>query len=129
LDKEAILEKFSMGSDGLNFAYRSVAEAYRMVKSPQLPVIIPTEESLPAIAQLNEVWSSSGKIARALQPYTVTIPARARDILRETGRGSFHAQALRGDQFFVLDEGSFYHDDIGLWWEGAEALTDDEMNI
>lgn len=129
LDKEEILSKFTAAPSGVNFAYRSVAEAYRMVDSPLMPVIIPTEESERAIAQLSVEAISSGRIARDLQPFTVQIPARARETLRATGRGSFHAEALRGDQFFVLDEESFYREDIGLWWEGVEELSDEEMFI
>ncbi len=127
LDRERILDAFALGASGLNFAYRSVAEAYRMVNSPQLPVIIQTADSRPLIARLGIEAVSSGRLARDLQPFTVTVPARARENLRATGRGSFHAQAMRGDQFFVLDSDSFYRDDIGLWWEGAEELSDEEM--
>lgn len=68
----------------------------------------------------------SGAIARALQSYTVQIPDRAREILRQNGKGSFCAPELRGDQFFVLDEPLLYRQDFGLWWEQAEYLSADQ---
>jgi CRISPR-associated endonuclease/helicase Cas3 len=44
-------------------------------------------------------------------------------LLRRNGKGSFYHPTLRGDQFFVLDETSLYHDDTGLHWENAEFLA------
>lgn len=129
LDKAAILSKFVASPSGVDFAYRSVAEAYRMVESPLMPVIIPTEDSAAAIAQLPVEAIPSGRIARALQPFTVQIPARDREILRQNGKGEFEAEAQRGDQFFVLTEPSLYREDIGLWWEGADELSAAQWNI
>ncbi|MGA0542149.1 CRISPR-associated endonuclease Cas3'' [Neotabrizicola sp. VNH66] len=128
LDRESILEKFRFTrSSPVDFAYRTVAAAYRMVDSPLLPVIIPCDGSAEAIRQLDFEHVPSGKIARAVQPYTVQIPSRYREKLRANGKGDFAAPRHRGDQFFVLTETTLYRSDIGLFWEGADELSEDQM--
>lgn len=131
LDKHGILGKFTFSprSGALDMGYRSVAEAYRMVESPLLPVIIPCESSDEAIRQLGIGDIPSGKIARALQPYIVQVPARWREKLRANGKGDFAAPAQRGDQFFVLTCKALYRRDIGLFWEGADELSEGQMFI
>ena len=110
-----------------NFPFRKVATDYRMIDSPMVPVIVAIEpEALAEVGRLSVAEVPSGAIARALQSYTVQIPDRAREILRQNGKGSFCAPELRGDQFFVLDEPLLYRQDFGLWWEQAEYLSADQ---
>lgn len=131
LDKAGILGRFlfSPRSGALDFAYRSVAEAYRMVEDSMVPVIIDCAESAGSIAQLVVEHIPSGKIARDLQPFTVQIPVRDREALRRNGKGEFRAEPLRGDQFFVLTAKELYHEAIGLWWEGAEELSENQWLV
>ncbi len=113
-----------------DFPFRTVAEDYRMIDSPMVPVIIPMDDpAAEAVRQLGVDQVPSGKLARAVQPYTVQIPRKARETLRANGKGSFHHPTLRGDQFFVLDEPSLYHDETGLRWEEADYLGAEEWNI
>ncbi len=100
-----------------------------MVETPMVQVIIETPDSAPHIARLFAEDVHSGPLARALQPYSVQIPARFRELLRQNGKGAFVAEHLRGDQFFILTESSLYRDDTGLWWEGAEELTEAQSHI
>ncbi|MCD1620942.1 CRISPR-associated endonuclease Cas3'' [Salipiger manganoxidans] len=82
-----------------NFPFREMAERYRMIDTPMVSVIIPGEESAEDdIARLRVAEVSSGALARALQPYTVQIPEKARELLRVNGKGEFAAQELRGDR-------------------------------
>ena len=54
LDREGILKKFSIDATGTNFAYRSVGDAFRMIESGLLPVIVPGDEAArKAIADLD----------------------------------------------------------------------------
>lgn len=109
-----------------DFPFRTVAEEYRMIDSPMVPIIIPLDEAAAeAVRQLGVEQISSGKLARDLQSYTVQVPLKAREVMRANGKGSFHEPALRGDQFFVLDEPSLYHEETGLHWEEAEFLAVD----
>lgn len=121
-----MVDRFVFGAGGTNFPYRSTAEAYRMVESVMVPVIVAIDDE--AAAEVDKLgWESlhSGPLARALQPYTVQVPERARTLLLQNGHARFHAPHLRGDQFCVLETRSLYHDDSGLWWEDAEYLGDE----
>lgn len=129
LDKAGIVGGFLAGPRGIDFKYRTAAEAYRMVEDTMVPVIIETNESAEAIRQLDIEQIPSGKIARALQPFTVQVPTRNRERLRQNGRGDFRAERLRGDQFFVLTDKDLYREDFGLWWEGAEELAEGQWLI
>ena len=122
----AMADSFLLGRT-TDFPFRTVAANYRMIDSTMVPVIVPRDEqAVEAVRQLGDEWITSGALARALQSFTVQIPVKARELLRENGKGSFHHPGLRGDQFFVLDEPSLYHEDIGLHWEAAEYLTSEQ---
>lgn len=122
LDGKGILGMFGAGRTGIDFRYRAAAEAYRMVETTMVPVIIPTEENADTIARLDDRAVSSGSLARALQSFIVQIPAAERDRLRANDRGEFASPALRADQFFVLTDPGLYRKETGLWWEGADQL-------
>lgn len=130
LDKHDILGKLKFTNKGTSFAFRSIAEVYRMVDSTMVPVIIQRDDKASeAVRQLEFEQISSGKLARALQPYIVQIPIQAREVIRINGKGSFCKPDLRGDQFFVLDDPSLYHEETGLHWEDAEFLAADSTLI
>ena len=113
-----------------NFRFRSTAEAFRMIETTMLPVIVPGDDEARAwVEKLGFEAVRSGQIARALQPYVVQVPATARALLVGNGHASFHAPALRGDQFCVLDDLPLYHADSGLWWEDAEYLANEACLI
>jgi CRISPR-associated endonuclease/helicase Cas3 len=58
-----------------------------------------------------------------LQTYIVQLPAKARELLLRNGHASFVRPDLRGDQFAVLHNMSFYNSEMGLLWEDAEYLA------
>lgn len=130
LGKRMVKDMIFSLTSGTNFPFRTIAANYRMIDSPMVPAIIAIEESaLKEVARLPVDGVPSGLIARALQPYVVQIPEVVRETLRTHGKGSFRSPEVRGDQFFVVDEASIYHDSIGLWWEQAEYLTPEQMHI
>jgi len=123
---QPMVDSFVFGRSGINFPYRSTAEAYRMIDSIMVPVIIGLDaRAIAAIDRLGLADVPSGLIARQLQPYTVQVPEKAREKLRQNGKGSFRNPDLRGDQFFVLDDKDLYHADTGLRWEDADYLAAD----
>ncbi len=127
---QPMIAGFEFGRNGTNFPFRSTAEAFRMIESTMVPVIIPGDDKADrALGRLGVPELSSGAIARDLQTYTVLIPAKARALLIANGKASFHRPDLRGDQFCVLDEMSLYHDDSGLWWEDADYLAGEQWMI
>jgi CRISPR-associated endonuclease/helicase Cas3 len=122
---QPMVDAFEFGRVGTDFPYRRTAEKYRMIDSIMVPVIIAIEpDAVAEIAHLGFEQRHSGPIARALQPYTVQVPQKARALLIENGHASFHAPHLRGDQFCVLETKPLYHQDSGLRWEDAEYLGD-----
>ena len=124
LDREDILKKFRIDATGTNFAYRSAAEAFRMIESGLLPVIVPRDEaSRKAIADLDNPAISSGKLARKLQGYIVQVPPNARTLLMANGHVRLEAERLRGDQFAVLRTPSLYKPETGLLWEDAAYIA------
>ncbi len=124
---QPIVDSFLFAPTGTDFPFRSVAESFRMIDQVMEPVIIARHEpARQQLAKLGLPGVHSGPIARALQAYTVQIPARAREVLRRNGKGAFHSPNLRGDQFFVLTDDSLYHADSGLWWEEADYLGADQ---
>jgi CRISPR-associated endonuclease/helicase Cas3 len=123
LDRERILDRFTTDRSGTNFAYRSVAEAFRMIESDMAPVIIARDPAArSAVAKLSVPQIPPGLIARELQSYLVQIPPKARRLLLDNGHVRFAAAELRGDQFAVLQTESFYEPDKGLIWENADYL-------
>lgn len=124
LDAEDIMGKLMVGRAGTDFAFRTIAEAYRMIDTAMVPVIIPGDDiARREIGRLGIAEVPSGAIARALQSYMVQIPVKARETLRANGKGEFAAPDLRGEQFFVLrEETGLYREESGLWWEGADYL-------
>ncbi|MDX5359367.1 MAG: CRISPR-associated helicase Cas3' [Rhodobacterales bacterium] len=124
LDAEGILGKLMLARTGhTEFAFRSIAAAYRMIDDTMVPVIVPGDEiAKDEIDRLGVEAISSGGLARALQPYMVQIPAKAREILRRNGKGGFASPELRAEQFFVLHDQSLYRPESGLWWEGADYI-------
>ncbi|ETD02077.1 CRISPR-associated endonuclease Cas3'' [Rhodobacter capsulatus] len=130
LDAEGLMDRFTFDGSATNFAFRTVAERYRMIDSPMVPVIVARDETAADwVARLSNEWEKSGPLARALQPFTVQIPQRARETLRANDKGDFEAAPLRGDAFFVLSDGGLYRDDFGLWWEQADYLSADQSVI
>jgi CRISPR-associated endonuclease/helicase Cas3 len=124
LDAKRIFDDFEIGSGLTDFSYRDVAEKFRMIENGMVPVIIPLDDKArAAIAKLSFPQIPSGMIARALQPYIVQVPPRARDRLIACGRVAFAAPELRLDQFAVLVDHELYQPDTGLLWEDAEYLS------
>lgn len=69
-----------------NFPFRTVAENYRMIDSAMVPVIIPADDKAKeAVNKLGVEHLAPGALARALQPFTVQIPTKARAVLHGTG--------------------------------------------
>jgi CRISPR-associated endonuclease/helicase Cas3 len=124
LDREEILKKFRCDRTGTNFAYRTVGDAFRMIESGLLPVIVPEDEAArKAIADLGNAAIPSGKLARQLQGYIVQVPPKARALLMANGHVKLEAEALRGNQFAVLRTPSLYTQKMGLLWEDADYIA------
>lgn len=124
LDAHEILKMFTNSRRGTDFAFRTVAEKFRMIESGLVPVIVAADEpSSRAVEQLNFPDIYSGAIARILQSYVVQVAPFDRDLLIRNGHVAFVRPDLRGDQFAVLQNGSLYKEEVGLVWEEGAYLS------
>ncbi|MBZ0163573.1 MAG: CRISPR-associated endonuclease Cas3'' [Notoacmeibacter sp.] len=123
LDAKKVLDKFRLNGAETDFAYRTVAEEFRLIESGMAPVIVPGDKrARAAVQKLGLENIPSGAIARTLQPYTVQVPPKARMRLVANGHVAFAEEKLRADQFAVLRTESLYKPETGLIWEDAEYL-------
>lgn len=130
LDAHDILGKLQATRvGGLDFAFREIAETYRLIESAMAPVVIPLGGAEAHVERLGRPEVSSGTLARALQRHVVQVPPRARDLLIACGKAHFACPELRGDQFVVLDARDLYYADSGLRWEDAEYLGVEQWSI
>lgn len=120
LDRDRLMEMFRIddADEGTAFAYRTVAETFRMIESGMTPVIVATDAaSRAALEELEKPQVSAGAVVRRLQSYIVQIPPRERARLIHAGDVRFVAQERLGDRFAVLQNETLYSRDCGLVWE------------
>ena len=126
--KKAILPRLDVTHEGTNFAFRSIAQDFRMIESNMVPVIVRLDsKSRQAVDKLKVEKIPSGTIAQELQTYVVQVPPKARDLLIRSGHVAFECVALRADQFAVLQKQSLYDPEVGLLWETPEYLALEDM--
>lgn len=121
LDAEDILGCFRMDRTGTNFAYRAVAEKYRMIESGMEPVIVIRD----AAAKSTFCWLQAGKaqagtLARKFQPYIVQMPPLDRSALIKNKHVHFDREDVYGSQFAILQTAALYSEETGLSWENAD---------
>jgi CRISPR-associated endonuclease/helicase Cas3 len=131
LDAKNICKRFSISLlSGTDFAYRSVADDFRMIESGMAPVIVPYDDiARKAVDKLGVEAISSGALARELQPYIVQTPPAARRLLIDNGYVAFASPKQRGEQFAVLSDMMMYKPEIGLLWEDAAYLVVEDCQI
>ena len=130
LDARRILPRLTVGRQGTDFAFRSVAEDFRMIESGMVPVIVPFDATArKALEDLKNPRIPSSALARALQGYVVQVPPRAREALVRNGRVTFAAPGLRGDQFAELTDMELYDGEVGLIWEDSDAISIEDLIV
>ncbi|WP_442755949.1 CRISPR-associated helicase Cas3' [Methylocystis sp. JAN1] len=130
LDKFDVMDAWLLAFDKPNFNYRSIGRSFRMIESGMTPVIIPWDEKAQeAVDNLGLEAFPSGRLARLLQPCIVQTPPSARRLLLENGHAAFVHPELRGDQFAVLQSPGLYKPDVGLLWEDADYLSEENWLI
>ncbi|MGP2490538.1 CRISPR-associated helicase Cas3' [Mesorhizobium sp. PUT5] len=124
LDREGIVDALKLDGRETNFAFRDVAQKFRMIESNMEAVIVPFDDkAIKAVDDLPFERIPSGLIARKLQTYIVQVPARARELLIRCGHVAFECPQQRGDQFAVLRTQNLYDPEVGLLWETPEYLA------
>jgi CRISPR-associated endonuclease/helicase Cas3 len=126
LDKWGILKMHSAAAD-CDYPFQDIANAFRMIDSHMLPIIVPFDEAaevnLDLLRQLPEQMSV-GKIAQKLQRYVVQVPERAFARLLKVGAVAPIASERFGSQFYELTSMAWYDKQQGgLSWNDPEFLA------
>lgn len=113
-------KSFAISGGATDFSYRTVGEAFRLIRAGMEPVIIAVADEPKAILKALRGGMPAGMAARKLQRYLVQVPPRYRGALIDHG----HAEFVEGfdRQFVVLKTKSFYSREEGLVWEKADEL-------
>jgi len=118
----SVLGAFLLGKEP-DFAYRTVAEGFRLIESGMAPVIIAAEETPRAtIERLRHGSIAPAAAARDLQTFIVQVPPLWRDKLIHNGHAAFVSGY--GEQFAVLTNTGLYTPERGLLWEEADLISD-----
>lgn len=126
LDHKGILPMLSEQTRSLDFPFETIAREFRLIDSPMVPVIVPyrgpdgVDRTADGLIRDLDFVERPGGLARRLQPYTVSVPPRAREALLSAGSARIVQEARFGEQFVVLENGDLYRDDIGLTWDDPE---------
>lgn len=121
LDKHGVMQRFLIGlGDKTDFAYRGVAEEFRLIESGMAPIIIAIDDEAKAVLSALKGGMPPGMAARELQNFVVQVPPRDRQLLHDNG----HVRFVEGfgDQFAELITKSLYSREAGLLWERGNEL-------
>lgn len=132
LDAKGILKACQERVTTLDFPFKAIAAEFQMIDDYNLPVIIEWDETAKmAVGHLRFLPDgfTPGRIARRLQPYTVGVPPKARDILIGRGAAEVIDRARYGDQFVVLANRDLYRSDIGLSWADPTEMVPAELVV
>lgn len=121
------LKQFSISAGHTNFAYRTVAEGFRLILSGMEPVIVAIDDETKRVLAALKGGMPPGMAARRLQNFLVQVPPRDRRKLIENGHVKF-VEGF-GDQFAVLMTEAFYSPEEGLQWERAGDLEEKQWLI
>lgn len=107
------------------YPFADIGDAFRVIDSPLVPVVIPWSEDavkVDGLLRSLEFVKSAGGVARDLQPYTVQIPRNARANLLKAGAAEVVEGERFGDAFVRLINMSLYHPEAGLRWDDPTAV-------
>ena len=123
LDDRNILRMVNERQGTLDFPFRAVSEAFRLIETSMVPVIVPYAgangdgDCAARLLRELELAERPGRIARQLQPYTVQVPVRVRNALVRAGAAAAVGEVRFRDQFVALTNNDLYRQDTGLSWE------------
>lgn len=113
---------------GIDFPYRSIADAYRFIEDVMEPVLIPFDDAArTALTALADAPLPPAGIQRRLQPYLVPVPARVRSAMLAGGLVT-PVRPDCGDRFVSLVVEDTYDLRLGLRIDPPEWRAS-EQNI
>lgn len=113
-----IMKEISETGDFM-FRFEKIAQAFRMISDTQAPVIVRGGRwGIPDTLLRNLTYATgTGGVARALQPFVVTMPHHTRHVLETSRAASIWREDLFGREFLLLDHEKLYDDRAGLRME------------
>ncbi len=120
LDVKQILPRLQRQTASLNFPFEDIAEDFRLIDTPLVPIIVPwrgyanADDTAQSLIESLGWVERPGGIARRLQLFVVQVPLRTRAELLSVGAANIIREAEFGSQFVVLGNEQIYFDDIGL---------------
>lgn len=119
----------SMDGRGVNFPFRTISDAFRLIDEVMDPVLIPYDvEAQEALAALASAPVPPAGVLRKLQQYAVPVPKKIRATLLASGAAKVVREDY-GDRFVVLQDRDRYDDVRGLAIERAAAWLTAERSI
>lgn len=114
-------------ADG-RFPFRSLAENFRMIDEAMDPVVVPWDDKArQMLAALAAMERPSGRMLRALQAYTVTLPATPRRWWLQHG-ALRPVHPLLGDGLLAFEDTEHYDTKTGIRLERPE-MREAERNL
>jgi len=120
LDAKGILKLIRERSDRFDFPFEDIDTKFRVIETPQVPVIVPyrgvddRDHTLDILVKDLRYVERPGALTRRLQPYIVPVSSNTRNRLISAGA----AEIIRGDefgmQFVLLSNEDLYSPEIGL---------------
>lgn len=119
-----IMKEIAASGDSLTFRFEKIAQAFRMIDDRQAPVIVRGGRwGIPEKLLGNLTYATgTGGIARALQPFVVTLPHHLRRELETSRAASLWREDLFGREFLLLNADTLYDDRAGMRMEQFEDL-------
>lgn len=99
-----------------SFRFDKIGQAFRMIDDTQAPVIVRGGRwGIPDDLLRDLTYATgTGGIARALQPFVVTLPHHVRRALETSRAASLWREDLFGREFLLLDSETLYDDRAGM---------------
>ncbi|WP_240512313.1 CRISPR-associated endonuclease Cas3'' [Pseudoruegeria sp. SK021] len=122
--KTGIMKEIATSGGNMAFRFEQIAHAFRMIDDTQAPVIVRGGRwGIPDDVLDDLKWrTGTGGIARALQPYVVTLPHHIRRALEASRAASLWREDLFGREFLMLDHLQLYDDHAGMRMERFEEF-------
>ncbi|MCG5549273.1 CRISPR-associated endonuclease Cas3'' [Halorhodospira halochloris] len=121
LDKHALMERIHRAR--LDVPFEDIAREFRMIEDTQKPVIIPWDEEARKAAYELQYTEGVGYLARRLQPYTVNVPERIFQQLRDSGAVQPISPERLDEQFPLLINEGLYDQEVGIRWDEPDRLA------
>ncbi len=107
-----------------DFPFADIAAAFRLIRDETLPLIIRGGDWGVPEKEMKRLQGipHTGSLARAFQPYQVSVAPRLRNDLIRLGAASWWREGEFGQQFAVLDNAALYDDRAGFGPDDPEDL-------